>query len=105
MSVEIELAECEGQHALRDMANRRAHFVDARGASGEEFDDQHRPLVADPREGLANCQAFLLGLLFVPRCQKSASLCERFLVTILASVTKGNQTGAPGGAGAKQRGL
>jgi len=93
-AVALQLAQRERQHALRDIADRTAYFIEAHRTTGEEFHDQHRPLVADPRKGLADRPALLLGLLFVARCQKSASLCEFFQVTILASVTKGNQTPA-----------
>ena len=58
-AVALELAQGERQHALRDIADRTANFIETRGATGDEFHDQHRPLVADPRKGFANCPAFL----------------------------------------------
>ena len=73
-AVSLKLAQGERQHALRDIANGAANLVEAHGATGEQFDDQYRPLVADAREGLTDSPAFLLGLLFVTGCQKSAFL-------------------------------
>ena len=55
-AVAFEFAHRERQHALRDIANRTANLIEAHGAPGEQFHDQHGPLVADP------CRSLLLDL-------------------------------------------
>src|SRR5437588_3514266 len=45
-SVALEPAQGQGQHALRDAADRAPQFIESQRAAAELGDDKHRPFVA-----------------------------------------------------------
>src|SRR5713101_6027363 len=57
--VALEPPERQGQHPLRDAAERAAQLVEPHRPLPQGGDDQHRPLVADAGEYLADRAAIL----------------------------------------------
>jgi len=96
-TISLQPAQSEGQHALRDTADRAADLVEPHGAvlTAQQLHDQHRPLIAYARECLAYelalARVVLDGLIYVPGFQISAFLRTAPIVTILALVTNSNQ--------------
>ena len=105
-TISLQPAQSEGQHALRDTADRAADLVEPHGAvlTAQQLHDQHRPLIAYARECLAYELALARvvldglilsrrrdGLIYVPGFQISAFLRTAPIVTILALVTNSNQ--------------
>src|SRR6266852_3684028 len=72
-AVALQAPDRQGQHPLRDAAERAAQLVEPHRPLPQGGDDQHRPFVADPREHLAD-RAAILGHLEVTRYQACAFL-------------------------------
>src|SRR5215469_3972114 len=74
-AVPLQTSERQGQHPLRNAAERTAQLVEPFGAVAQRADHQHRPFVADAREHLAYRAAILghvqvLGISDVPSCRR-----------------------------------
>src|SRR5579862_5124861 len=85
-TVALEPAQRQGQHALRDAADRAPQLVEAQRAVAKPADHQNRPFVADPGQDVADGAA-IGGQILVPRFHRCALLCLFLVVTYLALVT------------------
>ena len=72
-AVPLQRPQRQGQHPLRNAAERTAQLVEPLGAVPQRADHEHRPLVADARQHLADGAA-ILGYVQVTRYQRCAFL-------------------------------
>src|SRR5215471_16035509 len=87
-AVPLQRSQGQGQHPLRNAAERTAQLVEPLGAVAQRADHQHRPFVADASTSLTARQSSgtcrLLGISGVPSCRRRLGI-------YLASVSNRNQ--------------
>src|SRR5436190_19875272 len=74
-AVALQATQSQGQHPLRDAADRTAQFVKSQRTAAEPRHHQNRPFVADPRQHVAD-RAAVRGQMLVSRFHRCAFLAE-----------------------------